>query len=296
MDELLRLHRLDRDWMRIVTNDEEPDQYRASVRQGTWVLDWCHNAAERCGMLVASRFLGDGPKVVEPTVEQCRAMEQVEVNLHPNDYTQPYETVGVRLPTGLYAPYTWVVIHRIPVTPAVVLLHLLSEGHRDDVVTTVRGASPNTMEFFLTKFDESCVESAGQAALAMAMRVACNLCLALTNFGYQSELMFPKEAARDKGLVAERSERGERARERLATAPVRLSFDQSVQLYHRGGCHVTGEPTGATKSSHWRRGHWAMLACGKGRAERRRVFRPPVLVRADLLAGDRADTTVTYRG
>jgi hypothetical protein len=57
----------------------------------------------------------------------------------------------------------------------------------------------------------------------------------------------------------------------------------------RGGGGVWGE-----KDWHWRRGHWARVACGEGRAQRRLAFRKPVLVRADKFPGGAGDFTTIY--
>ncbi len=38
-----------------------------------------------------------------------------------------------------------------------------------------------------------------------------------------------------------------------------------------------------------------MQACGPRQSERKRTFRRPTLVRADLFLGDKADTSAAYR-
>jgi hypothetical protein len=52
---------------------------------------------------------------------------------------------------------------------------------------------------------------------------------------------------------------------------------------------------GASKKSHWRRGHWRRQAVGQGRAERELRWIRTVLVNADRFKGDLKDTTTTYQ-
>jgi hypothetical protein len=127
--------------------------------------------------------------------------------------------------------------------------------------------------------------------------------------------LFPKEVESDKRLafdprlVKQNPARAESAKNRLALAVQVASFDQEVVLHRedRGAhAHGTGE-RGEQTVPRWRTGHWARQPFGTkvkdedGRwrwkpENRRLIFRPPVLTRADLFVGDVADTSVTIKG
>jgi hypothetical protein len=295
VEELVRLHRLNPDWMEVYADPDSQTHFGCRFRVKTALIgEVAYTAQEKAGSLAISRWVGGGPKVFIPTPQQCRAMEQVEVNLTSAEFTSPYEAMAVKLPDGMYPPYRAVIVFKHPASG-----HLILSCHSvtmlDDIVSVTRGDSPKSLDSFLCSFEEECRNTAPQAA--MAMRVSTNLCLALANFGSRMEYMYPAEVASDKSLAREKSERGERARRRIPLAVQRVSFSQEVQL-HRTETTARGEyaTTGASMPPHWRRGHWAMQVHGKGRAERKRIFRAPVLVRSDLAIGGSDQTSVVYRG
>lgn len=79
----------------------------------------------------------------------------------------------------------------------------------------------------------------------------------------------------------------------LRKIPEMYGFHQTVKLYEREDCDGTHRKTGAEVRPHWRRGHWAMQPCGPKQAERKRVFRPAVLVNGHRFGGKLSDTRVT---
>ena len=69
------------------------------------------------------------------------------------------------------------------------------------------------------------------AIAGRALRVAVNSCLALVNYGCHKEKLFPKQVENDRRLAQEKSERGEKARERLKLAVSVVCFNQEVVLH-----------------------------------------------------------------
>lgn len=287
-DELLRLGRLDPHWVQI--HDLKDGSYEATARQDTWSRKIWAAGQDAFALLAASRWLADGPKIFRATEEQCRALEQVDVNLTLTDYSQPYPALLVELPKGLYSPFHSVLCFK---DGTFLSCSLFSDGNLNDIVTTVRQTA-EPVETSLRKFDEDCRDLADKAA--PALRVACNSCLALSHYGNRLDYLFPKEVERDKALSKEWSDRGAKALARIPLAVQVVTFDQEIKLHRveRGPTAEPGSPTGRHMPPHWRRGHWAMVPCGAGRIERRRVLRRPTLVRADLFVGDKSQTQTTY--
>lgn len=293
VDELIRLAKLDPDWVEFV--ELGYPKYSAKLKQEVRTDLWkfVHTGADAFGLLAVSQWLVDGPKLFRPTPEQCAALEQVEVRIPLEDYAQPYPTLLIELPKGKYMPFTSVLcfLHSRPYF----IGSLRSEDNKDDVITTVTRGHGVFMEESLQSFDDDCKNLSSSAG--RALRVACNSCLALVHHGHHLSYLFPKEVERDQRLAKEDTERGERARGRLDLAVQVASFDQSVTLHRVQRGSWDGEPgcSGRSVSPHWRRGHWRMQAFGVDRSQRRRILIPPVLVRSDLFGGGTENTSVVYK-
>ena len=334
VDLLLQFHRKDPEW---VTWRHEPDAARPypqdpenvqsgySMHPKPWALNALFrlgmhaNATDLTGLKALSRWIGEGPKTFRPTLAQCAALEQVEVDVPLEHYTQPYPTIFIEFPrvaisrpagggSGLggpsspYAPFLGCLcfLDERGGPDRMLVCNLISAGNTDDIVTVV-AAHESRIENSLLRFDVECANVQGVAP--QALRVAVNACLILSNYGCSFRWMFPKERASDEALAKERdTPRGERARDRLQMSPILLTFSQEVALYREETrCGSSPNPNGAARTptevtSHWRRGHWAMQPCGPGWSERKRIFRPPVLVRADRFAGDLSQTSTGYKG
>jgi len=279
-DELLRLVRTRRDWVTIHWLDDA--NFQGVIHLRTPIARAVRNGNDALAMYSLSVWLADGPKVFRPSPLQAEALSQVELRLALADYEQPFQAVLVDLPPG-FGPFLSVLVAKVH---GVLVCSLFSEGNRDDVVTVV--STKGTLEAAVNSVEPGISAEATAHAVA-ALRVAVNSCLALANYPHTVEFLYPKEAERDARLAKEPTERGRRAASRVH--PQLATLDREVKL-HRCEGRTGSEPTGREVASHWRRGHWAMVACGEGRSQRRRVFRASVLVRADKAVG--ASTTV-YR-
>ena len=307
--ELLRLGRLDPNWVKWTPLNDGKQSYAATSTAATWVKKLWKSGADAFSMWGLSVWLAEGPKVFRPTPAQCEAMENIEVKLTLEEYAQPYPALLVELPRqeqrrwidgdGViqtapgtnYGPFLSVLCFR---SEHLVSCTLHSVNHENDITTTI-AVDGRPMEISIQKYDEDVIGLASGAA--RALRVAINSCLALVNYGCHKGYLFPKQAENDQRLAGEQSERGRRARERLKLAIKQVSFDQEIVLHdtdHRQRDPNT-EPTGREVSTHWRKGHWAMQAHGPAHSLRKRILRKPVMVRADKLLVDTAATSAVYR-
>jgi hypothetical protein len=272
--------------------------FKPGVRLGpVWQILGKPAASDLIGFKALGAWAAGGPKTFVPTAEQCEALENVDVNLTLDDYAQPFPTLFVKLPKERYYPFVGALAHLDETGgPARMLsLSLFTHDNKDDVVTTV-SSGPNPIEDSLRRFDRDCGNV--QHVAPRVQRVAANCCLVLAGDpSLKVNWMYPHERASDERLALEETERGLKARTRLNTSPMLVSFSQQVTLRRtEGPAAVDAVPAGYELHTHWRRGHWAMQPHGPKHSLRKRIFRPPVLVRADLFTGDRKDAGATYRG
>lgn len=302
-DELLRLARLNRSWLQWEHTGKVVNgvfEYVGTVIEDGIVSKAIEarkvSGADVFGFYAVSVWLVDGPKVFKPTEQQCKALEQIEVRLHISEYSQPYPAVMVDLPSGLYAPFTSVLCHldnggSSPMLNCV----LYSEGHLNDTVTNI-AMGGCSMEMSLRR-SKACLGALAELS-CIARRVAVNSCLALANFGSHRSYLFPKTVERDRELAKERTERGERARQRLKLAVQEVALDREVVLHDRepGAGKSTGAGVGGEKCCHWCKGYWYRQPHGPGNGLRKLAYRKPVLKRADKLLADASELSTTYKG
>lgn len=319
-DVLLRCYQVDPHWVRWDWDGGPPGPdgvgvYRVNIVprlrdmfvRAFQMLGCRPQGTDLTGFKAMSVWLGQGPKTFRPTADQCRAFEHVDVNLPLGDYQQPYPAMMVQLPVGSFGPFTTVLCHHDlaggPPGAALLCCSLFSIGNRNDIVTTV-AQTAHDIESSLRRFDPEVGDADLTGHSVRALRVAVNSCLALANYGCQHSALYPHDVASDTRLAQESTERGHRARARLQAAPYVVTFKQEIKLHKEERCHrvtVAGDGEGGEGplrevSTHWRRGHWAMQPHGAGFSLRKRIFRPPVLVRADRFEGDVADTSASYTG
>lgn len=291
--ELTRLATIRRDWLRIT---HLPSNYfHCEPLLPTVLREFCRTGSDWMGVYAQSRWLIDGPKVFIPTADQAIALEQVEVNLTLDDYQQPYPAIFIQLPAHQYTPFLGVLCCRVD--PITLLCYLVSPGHDRDITTAIsKRQTDHLIETSLNRFDPDC--AADSDAARRALRVACNSCLALTNWPTALSPLYPKDEATDRYLAkyGKSEEARRRAAQRVSLAVTRIAFTQQIVFHHTTGDAADGPATARQVTTHWRRGHWAMLACGPNHSQRRLTFRKPALVRADLFRGQDVDTSVTYRG
>lgn len=252
------------------------------------------------GWTIGGVFI-DGPRVFCPTADEYNALARTEIAVRLEDYRQPYPVMVIEIPPGTGFP-----VDPNYGTGELVFARLDRENR---VIGTVfvgdgPGFLMNTMAW--TADSEDVVEDRlmrrfpTDAALWTSedarevskshWRAAMNACLLLATYGCRSlgkdnpEYAARLEAKlRKKGVPEAVREQNRRA---LRMIPERVVIDQAIRIFNREVVRPEpGDPTGRTVRPHWRRGHWANVAAGPGRAERRRVFRAATMVHPEGLAG-----------
>lgn len=299
VEELLALYRADPDWVRIEMDDGEGRGFVARPRYRTIFTAGIQDGRDYASVLALSHWLGQGPKIFRPTVEQCQALEEIEVSVTWQDYAQPYPAILIDFPAGRYGTVGSMLIYHRPDAGFITFYGRRGTGDAD-LVRTQPLRRPGPIEDRLKEYEPDCDDVKADAV--RANRVAINSCLALTNLGCQSRVLFPKDLENDRHLARERTPRGERARDRVQMAPTLLALSHDVVLHRPAPrAHAVGDPDGprSEMSPHWRRSHWrAKPGYGEARARGETVplvLIPPVLVRADRLSGEVSGTTTVYR-
>ena len=323
ISELLRCHRANPNWVETVTKDGL--HYTMKVNVDSWLTSFWKKAVDGFAMLAASAWLGNGPKVFQPTAQQCRAMEEIDVNITLTEHSQPYPAILIELPAKAYLPFSSVMCHRserlltcvlhTPRDAREIAKNIERLGVEKGIeaslgyeIATAITDRTGSLEKSIRIFNDDCKEEALTAT--KAFRVGINSCLALSHFGCHADLLFPKEVEQDRSLLSSKKHSDgakAKARERLKVAPMVVKFDQEVIL-HRTERGADKSPefsglTGRESPAHWRRGHWASQPCGKmivgedGRRkwteQRKVVLRPAVLVRADRIGKDQRELIST---
>lgn len=260
------------------------------------------------GVWAVAGFAADGPKVYRPTEAEFLALSQVELAIPWAAYRQPFPAFAVVLPDALTAQYSTAgvgnaagIIGRLHGSEPLAAVCVVGDepGNIASGAYSWDGLSDEPMEdyFRVTDREYGRVPATDAERYDAVRRAFVNACLLLTQYGHRSlgksnpEYAARLEASLKKKGLPEAVRRANRAA--LHALPELIGFDQHVRVYdHAGDAHAATGERGEVRP-HWRRGHWANVACGKGHAERRLVFRRPVLVHADRFAGCPADTRVT---
>ena len=255
-----------------------------------------------------SRLFAYGPKLLQPTVEQCIAFEHTELRIPFESYHQPFPTVVIELPNE----YRKILSNRFqrPSFPGLVLDHDEMTGYilaseirpMERGVTAVmapRKETPTLERALLGKFSDG-PEDAEIELVRAIERVGMNLCVLLTmngavNRGPVDPSGFERLKRLKKGKNALKAKR---AKLLMQTMPRLIELEQNVTVF-REQSEATPSRTGregshSLKSPHWRRGHFRQQRVGPGRTDTKLVFIKPVLINKEFFVGDLKDTRATY--
>lgn len=248
----------------------------------------------------------DGLKAFCPTVEECLALAKVDLNITWSDYRQPFDTFVVVLPDGFFASD---VSHGVGRPLAVVVRHDQTARLCGTLTACTGGEnfsgnywwganSAESVESFLSRQPSFNTTDAEESAHGQATRIALNACLMLTQFGARHLGYASPGIVRDLEASLKKKKLPDRVRNAnlaaLKLTPDIYAFDQSVRLCDYEGDHSSMGSGGCEVKTHWRRGHWAKVACGTNRSDRRLVFRRPTMVNAHKFYGEKFNTTATY--
>lgn len=243
-----------------------------------------------------------GPKLFRPTVEQCEAMEHVEVRIPMTDYAQPYEAMVVEFPeayrksleirskameSGRKAPRHVFLRH----WPETTVFYSVARFGEEEVAYLFqdRPEFPTAEEALKIHHGK---DGADQVIAEAMTRVCMNLCLLLTNHPTRVAPSNPTALAK---AQRRRDSNGLNGYNFEARTHVHLiTFDREVVVRGKQKKRPAAGGTHASPQPHWRRGHWRNQPCGAGKTETRRVLIPPVFVREEELVGGLEQTSTTY--
>lgn len=305
------------DWLNIVT---EPHGHRLELDESVLrtleehprFCDVILRLAESMPMellqlLAHSKILATGPKIVQPTPEQCEALAHVDLNLDFREYEQPFPAFVVELPIEIQRQLTR--DYSVPCPRFAIPYHdrashfltvLCDHGRREsnEGICTVfsKHSLDETMESTLQKHSGEAGRDYEQAITIE--RIALNLSLLLTRYGFQENGPLDKKAfLKQSRLAKSKSQRKQqRANLLLNSSFQSVALSQNVQLVNKAEttAPIVGSE-GSLKAPHWRRGHFRRVRVGAGRLETRLVFVRPSFINAQNFGGDFADTEYRIR-
>ncbi len=264
-------------------------------------------------------LLGQGPKVFRPRLDECLALEEIEVSVPIASYAQPFPTMVIELPeayqnhypmqgdsalgslgppTVAYKPVAVILRHdpSLPVLASMIVTDTLTElclcglmGDpakdvlEEDIHARLRGG-------FLSNDLEMNMQ-------ARVTRVALNACLLLMNRGFRESPQTNWDLIARLKKRAQKKVRPEiqalNARD-LLMVPTVYEFVQHTDVRRMVGstsaCESTA--TGRKVTPHWRSAHWRAQHYGHRNSLTKQVLISHVMVNRHLFGGTPSQTTV----
>ena len=266
-------------------------------------------------LMALARSMAGGPKVFQPTEEDCEALENTACTMAFEDYKQPYPVVIIEFPKEYKQKLAR--LWNVPKGPSHVIVHHEPEKgfitvnaffDRDNVISHITPARPEykTIEDAITvNQDKPGVRDAGDdfKVAELAQRLAVNFCMVMVLLGVrQVGPLDPASYDKAKKMTKRKDKRHQELGQKLLnSAMFKVEFiEQKVKLFEEEfieprqpsedaiGTHASPKP-------HWRRGHYRQQPCGHQFTLRKLVFIKPVLVMAGMFGGDVKNTQVTYK-
>jgi len=268
-----------------------------------------------------AKALAGGPKIFRPTLEQCEALQHAEAQYSFKDYHQPFPVIILEIPKTykelLQTKYDiqdspqYVLVNHDEKNRFITVSAFYNHGNIITHITPDR-EEYKTIENSLTQnrdrrqilskemekeFDAA--ENVQRLGINFAMMMSLYSVKVMGPLDPSGYKQWEKEAKARHGN-GEFTNQAKKAQAKLAAALHLIQFNQQVSFYDEieeqieiaQGVDI--EKLHKSPRSHWRRGHFAMQACGIGRKERKMIFRKPLLVRAKYFFGDIKDASVTY--
>lgn len=266
--------------------------------------------------MVATFAIGEslieGVKILDLEGVDFDSLEDIEINVSVEDYTQPFPTVVIKIPESyakrfknleepqfvilhhdskLNVIITTVILKRVETLLKVYGLVLLND------FPTVEKAMSHVVgeEMFRDSDDIGKLEKHDYRSL---IRACLNLCLLVDEFGLKrvgpENPGFVNQLTRIRDRVKE-PERRRKAQEQINKEPIIYSFAREVKLSPPVP-RIKGEGSNDKLliDPHWRRAHFRMQPCGPGRTERKRIRIERMFIGKKRFGGDASETSTTY--
>lgn len=263
--------------------------------------------------LALSKSIAYGPKVFQPTFEDCVSLENTECNMSFADYKQPYPAIIIEFPKEYKhrLAQAW----KVPKVPShMIVLHDSEKGFinvnaffdRQNVLAYMAAARPEyeTIEdaIVVNRRDDSDQE---YRVAELAQRLAVNFCMVMVLMGVrQTGPLEPAAFAKAQKMAKAKDKRkAELGQKLINSALYKVEFiQQRIKLYEeeflqprQPTARVGLEVHRPSPKPHWRRGHYRQQPFGPGSAMRKLIFIKPILVCSDLFSGDLKNTEVMYK-
>jgi hypothetical protein len=241
---------------------------------------------------IANELYNKGMKVIKPTLEQCLAFENVEINIPFKEYQQPFETILIEFPDK----YKSLLQSRFErKSPSAIICHKPVDKEYM-IGSALFGKHTFIVTFFMTNYNsimENLIKSENKnedkdfLPVAQAERVTFNINLFMTHFGH-TKLGY-ENIKQHRFRVRKRPD--------LAKQDFYyIGLKQEIKFYEKKiyKQSQTENEFHASPAPHWRRGYWRQQHHGPGNSLIKTIFIHAVFVCSEKYKGDMTDTSVTY--
>lgn len=247
-------------------------------------------------LLTLGAFFADGAHIVSVDPDGLQSLDHMDIALTAAEYHQPFHTVGIESGDDFF------IVHWNPAAAFSTILHPCP-GREGNDLSYFAVRPDETFDGALIRSSHGLADSDYTGPSLTARRSLLNLCLLATHHGLRKSPSDP-ESYRHKATqrLGKSIKRGADSLIKtnaleVATIPFRFELDQHVSLFrstYSTDRDAATDSTGRLMPPHWRRGHWRKQRHGAGNQQTKLIPIPAVLVNADLLLGDRANSRVTY--
>lgn len=265
-------------------------------------------------LMALARSVAGGPKVFQPTLEDCEALENTACTMAFEDYKQPYPVVIIEFPKEYRQKLAnlW----NVPKGPTHVIVHHEPEKgfitvnaffDRNNIISHITPARPEykTIEDAITyNQDKPGVRDTGEdfKVAELAQRLAVNFCMVMVLLGVRQVGPLDPASYEKAKKMAKGNKNRELGQKLINSTMYKVEFiEQKIKLFEEEFVEPkkqnedSDRGTHASPKPHWRRGHYRQQPCGHQFTLRKLVFIKPILVMAKMFTGDIKDTQVTYK-
>jgi hypothetical protein len=207
-----------------------------------------------------------GPKVIEPTFEQCLALENTELRIPYDTYKQIFPVVITELPQRYREYVREKYNQKCPkyvfsmYDPVIAMNFVYNDTNIGDLFVTLgrKDELPTIEDHFSTtvghnEFDPDLIIT------KLIERIVINMNLILTNYGHVSKGMH---------RLGGKKHRDETQYELIAPIDQMIKMHEVKSYEDKGSTHASPRP-------HWRKGHWRNQSTNSGHVQR---FIKPIFV------------------